>query len=101
MSVCLRDHDLEAFVGQGASEQELSAWSAHLESCDTGAARLARNEHALRSAASKGESDQQPKADPALAWFPGRDSAAAVAGTHFFQRQRTILCKRGESPGQQ
>ena len=42
MSVCLSDHDLEAFVGQGASEQERSAWSVHLESCDTCAARLAR-----------------------------------------------------------
>ncbi len=61
MSVCLSDHDLEAFVGQGASEQELSAWSVHLESCDTCAARLARKEHALRSAASKDESDQEPK----------------------------------------
>ncbi len=47
MSVCLSDHDLEAFVGQGASEQERSAWSVHLESCDTCAARLARKEHAL------------------------------------------------------
>ena len=35
MSVCLSDHDLEAFVGQGASDEELTTWSAHLESCDT------------------------------------------------------------------
>ncbi len=32
MSACLSDHDLEAFVEEGAPEEELLARSAHLDS---------------------------------------------------------------------
>ncbi len=52
MSVCLSDLNLEAFVGGSASEQEMSAWSVHLETCDTCTARLARKQNALSAATS-------------------------------------------------
>ncbi len=64
MSVCLSDLNLEAFVGGSASEQEMSAWSVHLETCDTCTARLARKQNALSAATGKDESEREPKTDP-------------------------------------
>ena len=49
MSVCLSDHDLEAFVGQGAPQERVSAWKAHLATCDSCLARVARREHVTAS----------------------------------------------------
>ena len=63
MRACLSNDDLNAFVRNAASEQKLSAWSIHLESCDTCAARLARRQNALSSADRTGESNQEQKAD--------------------------------------
>ena len=42
MSVCLSDHDLEAFVGGTASHGRVSGWKTHLASCDSCALRLGR-----------------------------------------------------------
>ena len=47
MGACLSDHDLRVLVEGSASDDEVSAWKAHIRSCDGCATRLARRQMGL------------------------------------------------------
>ena len=59
MDACLSDHDLRVLVEGSASDEEVSAWKAHIGSCDGCATRLARRQMGLTGGddAGDGKSD--------------------------------------------
>ena len=76
MSACLSDHDLEAFVGQGASQDRMAAWKSHLATCESCLARVARREHVTAD-----DSDTDPDATVTVkpVGKPNVDAGAASA----------------------
>ena len=54
MGACLSDDDLTSLAAGSASDDEVSAWKAHIASCDGCGARLARRQMGLVRVASAG-----------------------------------------------
>ena len=88
MGACLSDHDLTVLVEGSASDDEVSAWKAHIGSSDSCGARLARRQMGL------GDDDTgDGKADPdeTITVKPGREVGDG-------RGQRLILRGNGEQP---
>ena len=68
MGACLSDHDLRVLVEGSASDDEVSAWKAHIGSCDGCATRLARRQMGLTDGGDTG--DGKPDTDATVTFKP-------------------------------
>ena len=77
MGACLSDHDLTALVEGSASDDEVSAWKAHIGSCDACAERSAGKRAELRSVSPNSEKAKGSKARETIN-LPGQPTLDAA-----------------------